>query len=64
MGKYLNAFFTLALLFSKNNLLSSNQSGFRTEDSCINKILSINHEILRSFDMGYSSISPKLLTMA
>ena len=38
--------------FSKNNLLSSNQSGFRPGDSCINQLLSINHEILSAFDMG------------
>ena len=38
--------------FSKNNLLSSNQSGFRLRDSCINQLLSINHEILSAFDMG------------
>ena len=30
--------------FSKNNLLSPNQSGFRLGDSCINQLLSINHE--------------------
>ena len=37
--------------FSKNNLLSPNQSGFRPGDSCINQVLSINHEILSAFDM-------------
>ena len=37
--------------FSKNNLLSPNQSGFRSGDSCINQLLSINHEILSTFDM-------------
>ena len=36
---------------SKNNLLSPNQSGFRPGDSCINQVLSINHEILSAFDM-------------
>ena len=38
--------------FSKNNLLSPNQSGFRPGDSCINQLLSINHEILSAFDIG------------
>ena len=35
-----------------NNLLSLNQSGFRSDDSCINQDLSINHEILNAFDKG------------
>ena len=35
-----------------NNLLSPNQSGFRSSDSCINQLLSINHEILKAFDKG------------
>ena len=37
--------------FLKNNLLSPNQSIFRPEDSCINQLLSINHEILSAFDI-------------
>ena len=37
---------------SDNNLLSRNQSGFRSGDSCINQLLSINHEILYAFDKG------------
>ena len=37
--------------FLKNNLLSPNQSIFRPEDSCINQLLSINHEILSAFDV-------------
>ena len=35
-----------------NNLLSPNQSGFRSGDSCIIQLLSINHEILNAFDKG------------
>ena len=35
---------------TENNLLSPNQSGFRSGDSCINQFLSINHEILNAFD--------------
>ena len=38
--------------FAKNDLLSPNQSGFRLGDSCINQLLSINHEILSALDMG------------
>ena len=37
---------------TENNLLSPNQSGFRSGDSCINQLLSINHEILNTFDKG------------
>ena len=53
VGKYLNAcFMTLSFIcFSKNNLLSPNQSGFRPGDSCINQLLLIYHEILSAFDM-------------
>ena len=52
--KYLNACFMTPCLkfFCKNNLLSPNQSGFRPADSCINQLLSINHEILSTFDVG------------
>ena len=39
-------------LLSDNNLLSPNQSEFRLGDSCINQLLSINHEILNAFDKG------------
>ena len=37
---------------TENNLLSPNQSGFRSGDSCINQLLSINHEFLNAFDKG------------
>ena len=36
-----------------NNLLSPNQPGLGSCDSCINQLLSINHEILSSFDKGF-----------
>ena len=39
-------------LLSNNNLLSPNQSGFRSGDSCINQLLSFNNEILNAFDKG------------
>ena len=38
--------------FSSNNLISLNQSGFKHGDSCINQLLSITHEIYKSFDDG------------
>ena len=37
---------------TENDLLSPNQSGFRSGDSCINQLLSINHETLNAFDKG------------
>ena len=36
--------------FLANNLLAPNQSGFKPEDSCINQLLSVSHEIYSSFD--------------
>ena len=36
-----------------NNLISSHQSGFIGGDSCINQLLSITHEIYKSFDEGF-----------
>ena len=36
--------------FNENDLLSSNQSGSRSGDSCINQILSITHKIYQSLD--------------
>ena len=41
--------------FTENNLISPNQSGFKPGDSCINQLLSITHEIYKSFDDGQSS---------
>ena len=37
---------------SDNNLLSPNQSEFRSSGSCLNQLLFNNHEILISFDKG------------
>ena len=39
--------------FIKNDLISSNQSGFKQGDSCIYQLLSITHEIYQSFDNGF-----------
>ena len=36
--------------FTKNNLISDNQSGFKPGDSCVNQLLFITHEIYQSFD--------------
>ena len=38
--------------FLENNLISSNQSGFKLGDSCINQLIAITHNILKSFDDG------------
>ena len=35
---------------TKNNLIFSNQSGFKPGDTCINQLLSITYEIYKSFD--------------
>ena len=35
---------------TENNLLSSNQSGFTSDNSCTKQLLSINHKILNAFD--------------
>ena len=37
---------------TENELLSPNESGFRSRDSCINQLLSINHGILNALDKG------------
>ena len=48
--QFYKRFIRTAQVFSKNDLLASTQSGFRPGDSCINQLLSINHEIYQSFD--------------
>ena len=40
------------LIFFSNTQLSPNQSGFRPGSSCINQLLSINHQILSVFNMN------------
>ena len=37
-------------IFIRNDLISQNQSGFKPDDSCINQLLTIIHEICKSFD--------------
>ena len=39
--------------FIQNNLITPNQSGFKTGDSCINQLISNTHEIYKSFADGY-----------
>ena len=38
--------------FLDNKLISTNQSGFKPGDSCMNHLLPITHEIYKSFDDG------------
>ena len=39
--------------FIQNNLITPNQSDVKTGDSCINQLISITHEIYKSFDYAY-----------
>ena len=39
--------------FIENELISSNQSGFKSSDSCVNELVSITHEIYKSFEKGH-----------
>ena len=39
--------------FIENKLISSNQSGFKPGDSCVNQLVFITHEIYKSFDEGH-----------
>ena len=43
----------LKISIIRSNLITSNQSGFKASDSCINQLISIIHEIYKSFDDGY-----------
>ena len=40
--------------FNNNNLLNSNQPGFRPGDSCIHQLISIFHDIYKAFDANPS----------
>ena len=40
--------------FNNNNLLSSNQPGFRPGNSCIHQLISIFHDIYKAFDANPS----------
>ena len=39
--------------FIENDLISSNQTGFKLGDSCINELLSITHDIYKDLDCRY-----------
>ena len=39
--------------FPENNLISENQSGFKSSDSCVNQLLVITHEIFPSVSDNY-----------
>ena len=39
-------------IFLKNKLITAYQSGFKPGDFCVNQLLSITHEIYKSFDDG------------
>ena len=41
--------------FIENDLIFHNQSGFKPRDSRINQLLSITHEIYKTFDEGYET---------
>ena len=43
-------YYDLYNYLSSNNILNSNQSGFRSGDSCINQLTAITHEIFKAFD--------------
>ena len=44
--------------FIENDSISSNQSGFKQGDSCINQLLlSVTHDIYQSLDQGYEVYS-------
>ena len=53
MVRFSNVYNSLFELFIINELISSNQSGFKPGDSCINQLLSITHEFYQSFGDGY-----------
>ena len=53
--------------FTENELISSSVSDFKPENSCIDQLISITHDIYQSFDnrlkLGVSSLTyVKLLT--
>ena len=40
-------------IFTDNNLISQNQSAVKPGDYCTNELLSIMHQICKSFDNGH-----------
>ena len=47
-------FFSLFKFLKDNKFLNCNQSGFRCGDSCVHQLLSVTHEIYKSFDANPS----------
>ena len=47
-------FNSLFVYLNNNNLLSSNQCGFRPGDSCVLQLVSITHDIYKAFDANPS----------
>ena len=43
-------FNTLYKYLDENNLLTTNQSGFRSNDSCVHQLIKITHDIYQAFD--------------
>ena len=43
--------------FTENNLILQNQSGFKPRSSCTNQLLSITHQIYKSFDDDHEVLS-------
>ena len=39
--------------FIENDLISTNQSGFKPGELCTNQLISLTHEICQSFDDGF-----------
>ena len=54
LTKYLeDSFIKLSLKnFSDNDPIFSSQSGFEPDDSCINQLIAITHDIVKGFDDG------------
>ena len=47
-------FNSLFVHLNNNNLLHSNQSGFRAGDSCVHQLISVTHDIYKAFDANPS----------
>ena len=41
------------VFFIENDLISQHHSSFKPGDSCINQLLSVNHEVYQLFDEGF-----------
>ena len=41
------------IFFAESSLISPDQSGFRLENSCVDQLFAITHEIYKSLDEGF-----------